>query len=308
MDMELTGEQRLLLDAVESLGARWRVLPAGHERDYAHFAADLQAELGHAGFLRAGLDMGMLEAALVAIAVSQFPGVTTAPASALVGAALLGEIPEGPLALVTGDWRRPQRLLPVATHALILRGDRAVLVDMAGLDVTPIESIYAYPYGRLSVEPDWSAARNLGKGSGARLRQWARVALACECAGAARAAIDLTVEHVKERFAFGRAIGSYQAVQHRLAQCHQIALGMRMLALHAAWSGDPLAADLAATYAQNHVSKLAFDLHQFNGGMGVTCEYRLHFFTYRLRALQSELGGADGAATSAYDRLWSDAA
>ena len=308
MDMELTGEQRLLLDAVEMLGARWRIMPAGHERDYAHFSADLQAELAAAGFLRAGLDMGMLEAALLAIEVSRLPVVTSAPASALMGAALLGDVPEGPLALVTGDWRRPQRLLPVATHALVLRDDRALLVETAGLEVTQIPSIYAYPYGRFATEPDWSAARDLGEGSGARLRQWARVALACECAGAARAAIDLTVDHVKERFAFGRAIGSYQAVQHRLAQCHQIALGMRMLALHAAWSGDALAADLAATYAQDHISKFAFDLHQFNGGMGVTCEYQLHFFTYRLRALQAELGGADGAATSAYDRCWSAAA
>lgn len=308
MDMELTGEQRLLLDAVETLGARWRVMPAGHERDYAHFAADLQTELGNAGFLRAGLDMGMIGAALVAIAVSQLPVVTSAPASALVGAALLGDIPEGPLALITGDWCRPQRLLPFATHAFALQGDRTLLVDMVGIEVAPVASIYAYPYGRFAVEPDWSKARDLGEGSGARLRQWARVALACECAGAARAAIDLTVEHVKQRFAFGRAIGSYQAVQHRLAQCHQIALGMRMLALHAAWSGEPLAADLAATYAQDHIGKLAFDLHQFNGGMGVTCEYQLHFFTYRLRALQAELGGADRAASSAYDRLWSDAA
>ena len=107
---------------------------------------------------------------------------------------------------------------------------------------------------------------------------------------------------------FGRAIGSFQAVQHRLAQCHQIACAMRMLALYAAWSGEAVAADIAATYAQDHVGKLAFDLHQFNGGMGVTAEHKLHFFTYRLRALQAELGGADAAAGAVYDALWDRAA
>lgn len=303
MDMELSGEQRLLVEAVEGLGARWQDMPKGHERDYAYFAADLHAALADGGFLRAGLDMGMLEAALVVLEVSRLPVATSVGASALVAAAVLGEVPSGAMAIVVGDPGKAQRLLPAASHVLVTRGQRVWLLDMAGVAVTPVESIYAYPYGRFAVAPDLSCARDLGD-LAALLRQWARVAIAAECAGAAQAAIAVTVAHVKERFAFGRAIGSYQAVQHRLAQCHQIARAMRFLALHAAWSGDPGAADTAAAYAQDHISKLTFDLHQFSGGMGVTCEYKLHFFTYRLRALQAEFGGADGAATGLYDRLW----
>lgn len=306
MDMGLTGEQQLLVDAVTTLGSRWHSMPQGHERDYAYYAADLQAALAEGGFLRAGLDIAMLEAALVVIEVSRLPVATSVGASALVIAALTGDVPETAVAILSDDWRKGQRLLPVASHALAVRGDRAILLDLADVAVEPVPSIYAYPYGCFAAEPDWAAARDVG--DAAVLRQWARVAIACECAGAAQAAVQVTVDHVKERFAFGRAIGSYQAVQHRLAQCHQIARAMRMLALHAAWSGEPLAADIAATYAQDHVNKLAFDLHQFNGGMGVTCEYPLHSFTYRLRALQAELGGADAAASSTYDRLWGEAA
>lgn len=305
MDMELTGEQRMLVDAVENLGARWRTMPAGHERDYAHYEPNLQGALAEGGFLQAGLDMGMLEAALVVIEVSRLPVVTSVGASTLVAAALTGHVPNGALAIVAGDWRKAHRLLPVASHAIALHGDRALLLDLAGVAIEPVESVYAYPYGRFVTEPDWATATDIG--DAATLRQWARVAIACEAAGAAQSAIAVTVEHVKERFAFGRAIGSYQAVQHRLAQCHQIARAMRFLALHAAWSGDAVAADIAATYAQDHVNKLAFDLHQFNGGMGVTCEYQLHFFTYRLRALQAELGGADSAASAIYDGLWNQA-
>ena len=45
MDLELNSEQTLLVEAVESLGARWRELPRGHERDSAYFASDLHRDL-----------------------------------------------------------------------------------------------------------------------------------------------------------------------------------------------------------------------------------------------------------------------
>ena len=303
MDLELNSEQTLLVEAVENLGARWHDLPRGHERDYEHYAADLQTALADGGFLRAGLDMGMLEAALVVIEVSRLPSVTSVGASALVCAALLGEIPEGPVALLSNNLDSAQRLLPVARHGFVEDGEDAVFLDLAGVAVEPVESIYAYPYGRFAEHPDLSRGQRL-TGAAGRLRQWRRVALAAECAGAAQSAIALTLDHVKQRSVFGHPVGTFQAVQHRLAQCHQIARAMRFLSLHAAWSGETQSADIAATYAQDHVNKLAFDLHQFNGGMGVTAEHQLHFFTYRLRALQAEVGGADSAASAVYDHHW----
>jgi hypothetical protein len=303
MDMELNGEQTLLVDAIAGLGNRWRDLPPGHERDYAYFAPDLQAALSEGGFLEAALSMGALEAALVTIEVSRFPVVTSVGASALVAAHLLGAVPDGPVALLSSDLTNAQRLLPAAAYAFAEDGEDAVFLELRELEIEPVASIYAYPYGRFKGAPDISRGQRIAGGA-ATLRQWRRVAIAAECAGAAQSAIALTVEHVTQRFVFGRAVGSFQAVQHRLAQCHQIARGIRFLALQAAWSRDPLAADIAATYAQDHVRKFAFDLHQFNGGMGVTNEHKLHFFTYRLRALQAEAGGADGAAAAVYQSVF----
>ena len=308
MDMELTSEQQMLVDAVRGTSARWREMPAGHERDYSYFAADLQDTLHQGGFLRAGLDMGMLEAALVAMEISQLPVVTSVGASAIVAPALLGDVPDGPVALIEGDGSKPQRLLGAAKFALAERGGDVVLLDVQGVETEAVDSIYAYPYARFVSAPDWGRADIVARGGADRLRQWRRVALAAEMAGAAEAGTALTVAHVKERTVFGKPIGTFQAVQHRLAQCHQIQRAMRFLTLHAAWSGDPVGADMAAAYAQDHVNKFAFDLHQFSGGMGVTAEYKLHFYSYRLRALQGELGGADGAATGVYDRLWGAAA
>jgi hypothetical protein len=97
-------------------------------------------------------------------------------------------------------------------------------------------------------------------------------------------------------------------VQHRLAQCHQIVRALRYNALHAAWTGEPVRADLAWTYAQTHIQKLVFDLHQFNGAIGLTTEYKLHYWTFRLRALQPEAGGGDAAALAVADKLWGTAA
>ena len=63
-------------------------------------------------------------------------------------------------------------------------------------------------------------------------------------------------------------------------------------------------ADVAACYAQHHVKKLVVDLHQFTGAMGVTNEFALHLWTYRLRALQTEAGGMDASALDVVRDRW----
>lgn len=304
MDMDLNDDQVMLVDALRSLGDGFRTLPPGHERDYAYWSADLEKALREGGFLAAGRDAGWLEAALVVMEAARLPVVTTAMVSALAVPQLTGHALDGPVAILRGDTGRAHRFLGVADYALVALDDDVALVDLRGRPVEPVQSVFAYPYGRL-VEPlDLTGAERLGQDALPKLLQWQRVGIAAEAAGAADSAVAITVEHVKERHVFGKPIGGFQAVQHRLARCHQQVRAARFLALHAAWTGDASRADVAATYAQDIVNTLAFDLHQFNGGMGVTAEYKLHFWTYRLRALQAEAGGADGAACNLYDALW----
>ena len=306
MDLELNEDQVMLVDALRSLGEGFQDLPAGHERDYACWSAPLEKALRDGGFLAAGRDAGWLEAALVVMEMAKLPVVTTAMVSALAEPQLTGRVLDGPATILRGDTTRAHRFVGVADYALVALDDDVALVDLRGKPVEPVKSVFAYPYGRL-VEPlDLTGAERLGRDALPKLLQWQRVGIAAEAAGAAESAVAITVEHVKERFVFGKPIGGFQAVQHRLAQCHQQARATRLLALHAAWTGDPSRADVAAAYAQDIVNKLAFDLHQFNGGMGVTAEYKLHFWTYRLRALQAEAGGADGAASDLYEMLWDE--
>jgi hypothetical protein len=308
MDFALNEDQQALVDAVRSIRRPYDALPMAHKRDRSWFAAELQQILAEGGFLDAARAIGPLEAALIVIEVAQSPCVVETGASALVVPHLSVNEVEGPVALISGDLSRAHRFLPVARNALIDTGDDVLLLPVEPGQVEPIDTIFAYPYGRFRTLPSLDGARRLGDARVAPLRQWWRVAIAAEIAGAAQAAVAFTVDYVKQRHVFGKPIGVFQAVQHRLAQCHQIARGICFLTLRAAFSGSPLDADLAAAYAQEHVHKLVFDLHQFNGGMGVTNEHELHFWTYRLRALQAEVGGAETAALATADHLWGPAA
>jgi hypothetical protein len=307
MDFQLNEDESALVSAVQAILDDHQVLPQAARLDFCYFDHDLQNALRSGGFIDAGRMMGPVAAALVVLETARIPATLEIAASALVLPHIFpDEQIEGPLALVAGDsLMKAQRNLAVAKAVLIDLGDDVALLRLAPGDVEPVDSILGYPYGRLAVMPD--LARCVRRGAGPLLRQWWRVALAAEAAGAAQAAIAFTIDYVTERHAFGRPIGSFQAVQHRLAQCHQIAMGIRYLVLRAAWSGKSIDADQAACYAQQHVRKLMFDLHQFNGAMGVTNEHLLHFWTYRLRALQAEAGGVYGTALAIADQLWGPA-
>jgi alkylation response protein AidB-like acyl-CoA dehydrogenase len=179
---------------------------------------------------------------------------------------------------------------------------------MAGIEVEPLDSILAYPLGRFRQKPDLGKGRRLGAAARAKLQQWWRVGLTAESYGAMQSALDFTVEYVTQRRLFGRQLGSFQAVQHRLAKAAELTQGIRWLALRAAWSRDPGEAAMAATYAQTAIPQVAYDLHQFNGAMGLTLEHPLHYWTYRLKTLQGELGGSGAQALATADALWGPAA
>jgi alkylation response protein AidB-like acyl-CoA dehydrogenase len=182
-------------------------------------------------------------------------------------------------------------------------GDADALISEDAADVETVPSILAYPFGRFRRPPDLRAARRLS-GQAGQLRHWWRVAIAAESAGAAQAAVAFTLNHVKQRHVFGHPVAAFQSVQHRLVQCHMVATALYYLSLRAAWSGEVYDADVAACYAQQHVKKLVVDLHQFTGAMGVTNEFALHLWTYRLRALQTEAGGMIASALDVVRDRW----
>jgi len=122
------------------------------------------------------------------------------------------------------------------------------------------------------------------------------VALAAELVGGAQRALDMAVEYAKEREQFGRPIGSYQAVSHRLAEMLWDVEEARSLTYYAAWTADaqreslPIAASMAKARASDSANAVTHNAIQTFGGIGFTWEHDVHFFLKRARVSAQLLG------------------
>jgi len=292
--LELSDDQRAVLEAVDALLARH----AGATRA-AELAAKgayddaLDAALADAGFAGIALaeETGALEAALLTERVARAAGGVAFGAGALVAPLVTGRLLAGPVALAQAADAGPIRFAPAARTLLLLDGAHAREARLAPGDVTPVRSNFGYPVGRVS-EAARRGGEPLGAGSGERLLAWWRVALAVEALGLMDAALRFTVGYVSERVQFGRPIGSFQAVQHRLAECAVLVEGARWLAYEAAAQGAPAeAAACAAGFALTAAGRVHRETHQLSGAIGYTVEHALHVWSLRLQALRLELGG-----------------
>ncbi|MCU1696464.1 MAG: acyl-CoA dehydrogenase [Mycobacterium sp.] len=123
--------------------------------------------------------------------------------------------------------------------------------------------------------------------------------LAVEQVGAAQHLLDLSVEYAKTRLQFGRPIGSFQAVKHRLADLLVDVEHARSTAYHAIWaltdgSDDPaLAASIAQATASAAFARVATDTIQVHGGIGFTWEHQAHLYFKRATTDAALLGSAE---------------
>jgi hypothetical protein len=174
---------------------------------------------------------------------------------------------------------------------LICLGDvEGWLLDMDHIEITPLSDVFGYPFGRLPSSAS-QVRRKLVAREVVWLRRAWRLVLAAEILGAAQAALDLTVSHVKARRQFGRALGSFQAIQHRLAEMATAIESLRWMTYRAALSQEGAEAALAVGFGQEVAARVSYDSHQFHGALGQSLEYPLHYWTDRMRALQGECGG-----------------
>jgi alkylation response protein AidB-like acyl-CoA dehydrogenase len=123
--------------------------------------------------------------------------------------------------------------------------------------------------------------------------------LAVEQVGAAQHLLDLSVEYAKSRLQFGRQIGSFQAVKHRLADLLVDLEHARSTAYHAVWaltdgSDDPaLATSIAQAVCSAALSHVATDTIQVHGGIGFTWEHQAHLYFKRAATDAALLGSAE---------------
>jgi alkylation response protein AidB-like acyl-CoA dehydrogenase len=120
-----------------------------------------------------------------------------------------------------------------------------------------------------------------------RVRDGACIALSAEQAGAAAAALALTVAYAKVRVQFGRPIGGFQALQHRMAEMHVLVESARSLsyaAAEAARSGasdTPLRAAAAKAYCSEALTQVSGEMIQLHGAIGMTWEHVAHRYFKR---------------------------
>lgn len=131
----------------------------------------------------------------------------------------------------------------------------------------------------------------------------AAVLLAFEQLGGAQVALDMACKYANERFAFGRPIGSFQGIKHRLAEMYVSLELARSNCYHGAYAlatnADdlPIAAAAARIAAGRAFFECARENMQVHGGMGFSWEADCHLYYRRAKLLNLALGG---------ERLWKD--
>lgn len=194
----------------------------------------------------------------------------------------------------------------VATHALVLASSNnqpiIVLVDLKTTGVEKsIEPIIDETRDYCNLELKGCEASVIGEeGNGYHIHEAvldkAAVYFAFEQIGGAQASLDMAVNYAKERFAFGRAIGSFQAIKHKLADMYVALTLAQSNAYYAAYALSSNTSDLSLAAATARVSSTkAYELCskeniQTHGGNGFTWEYDCHLFYKRSRLLSLNIG------------------
>jgi alkylation response protein AidB-like acyl-CoA dehydrogenase len=189
-----------------------------------------------------------------------------------------------------------------------------VLVGVASLDGRPVGFAVESSAPGVSIEPvrRYDATRALGHvtlqdapatildaSEGALAEAWhlAQALIAAESLGAVESALDVSVAYAKERFTFGRAIGSYQAVKHSLTEVLRQLENGRSLLYYAGWSRHgapaefPLAANAARSVAGRALDHAARTMISVHGGIGATWEHDAPLYFRRAQLSRRLLGG-----------------
>jgi alkylation response protein AidB-like acyl-CoA dehydrogenase len=222
-----------------------------------------------------------------------------------------GEIKTGQIATRLNGGKISGRKIPVtdgdiASHAIVLvkdgSGESLVIVELnqSGVSRNPIKTLEP-TRSHATISFDGTSAELLGEaGNGMALldqiNDRAAVLIAFEQLGGASRCLEMATAYAKERQAFGRAIGGYQAIKHKLADMYVKNEVARSNAYYGAWALASNAAELpeAAAAARVAASEAFWfaskENIQTHGGMGFTWEVDCHLFYRRAKLLSVQAG------------------
>jgi alkylation response protein AidB-like acyl-CoA dehydrogenase len=318
MDFDLSDDQLALRDGARELldglasPARVRIhAEAGDAYDAALWSA--MADQGWLGIEvapeRGGVGLGTVEVAVLGEELGRHaapaPFVPTVLAIDALSRADGGAgsewidllIAGDALACVAWDPSAPVPYAPSADVAVVMTDDGVYVMELTEHPARQPAMDLTRELGWLPFDP--ARAQKLG-GLEARARLLDRGAAfaAADLLGSASRALDMAVEHAKDRVQFGRPIGSFQAVKHRCADMLVDVEGMRSTVYWAAWcigAGDAeahVAASTAKTWCSDASKRVMSSALQVHGGIGFTWEHDLHFFMKRAQLDQLTFGDA----------------
>jgi alkylation response protein AidB-like acyl-CoA dehydrogenase len=273
-----------------------------------------------AAVMAAGADDPQRKALLPAMADGTAPTAVAPPGAGTLGATRAEDgtlSVRGELSPVLGATLATRLLAPVAVAVpgaaaasddapgivwclVDVDGDRVTAAPLASLD--PTRRVGSVRVEGLDVAPD----RQLPAVSSAMVRELALVLAAAECAGGARWCLDVGTAHAIDRRQFGRPIGQFQAVKHRLADMLVAVEQVTALAWDAAQAADAgeaaqaqLSAVLAGAFVLDAYVECAKGCIQILGGMGFTWEHDAHIHLRRALTLRQLVGPPTGLRVEA---------
>ncbi|MFD6995776.1 acyl-CoA dehydrogenase family protein [Streptomyces mirabilis] len=300
----------LVRDMFRAFAVRFRIGSADEEKPTARTAAqEALGELGLAELRRSSPPAATVqECALLAEEHGRLPLTTSLVGTVLLAPELLRLLERAepsahsgtPTIALAHDLRFPDSAPDSAPSRLLAW-------DCEGADsalcVTPDGTVTALELGAIapgidllrgirSVSPE-SPARVLGRLDAQEYRHWqayALVMVSSELVGAAGSFVRLSVEYARERRQYGRAVGSFQAVQHLLADATVLVEACTSATRYAAWCLDnesPARALTAARVAKAEVNTSALDAvytgMQVFGGIAQTWEHIAHLYLRKVR-------------------------
>jgi alkylation response protein AidB-like acyl-CoA dehydrogenase len=232
----------------------------------------------------------------------------------LAPAPVLSSLVTGEAVLAGADDEVRKRLLPriaageVAAYAV--PGEPALFADQAEVLVAVVDDdLLELPAGSAEWLPamdqslrlgsvDATGGTRIGDGAAARVRAdlVGAVGVAALSAGLAARALDMTVAYSKERVQFGRPIGSFQALKHRMADL----LVLVEMSRSASWAASyalstdapnaPELAHVAKAYCSDALNRVAAETVQLHGGIAITWEHDAQLVFKRAHALAQLFG------------------
>ena len=197
-------------------------------------------------------------------------------------------------------------------------GDPVAAAVDPSADGVAIEPVVRYDATRslAHVKFDGARGRRLDVSTGVLADAWylAHALIAAESIGSVQTCLDVSVEYAKERYTFGRAIGSYQSIKHELTEVLRRLENSRGLQYYAGWaraSGPdefPLAASAARSAAGGALDFAARSMINVHGGIGATWEHDAPLFFRRAQLSRRLLGGTHDATDRVAERAMSGAA